>query len=391
MAKRSNGEGTAIKFNERLGRYEQRIGYRLDGKNKIKAFYGKTVKEIKEKVKAWEKSKDYGLDLQADKMTYSEWGTRWFETYKKHSIEFTTYAGYESVYNNHICPEIGQMKLKDIKRPALQGILNHAYKKGLANGTIKNIKRVLVSSFRQAKLDGLIIVNPAEGLKVPKSDLADEEKDVAPFTKEELNLLLATAKNEDFQKSAPYMHNIIYLLLYTGIRIGELLGLEWSHIDFNRQLVYIRQNKKKLYTGVNDMIGKLKTKSARRDIPIDNTVVMILKQQKSLCNQNKLILGEDYYKDKSFVFADISGMPLKHHTVKYYWAKLLKTVSIEHRGIHQLRHTFASIAIQKGVNIKQLSSTLGHSKVNITYDVYGHLYPEDTSKVTNAISEFMSS
>lgn len=85
------------------------------------------------------------------------------------------------------------------------------------------------------------------------------------------------------------MHNIIYLLLYTGVRIGELLGLEWSHIDFNRQMVYIRQNKKKLYTGVNDMIGKLKTKSARRDIPIDNTVVMILKHQKAYAIKTNLL------------------------------------------------------------------------------------------------------
>lgn len=389
MAKRSNGEGTAIKFNDRLGRYEQRIGYKLDGKNKIKAFYGKTVKEIKEKVKAWEKSKDYGLNLQADKITYAEWAENWLDVYKKPMLEVSSYKDYLGLYKKHIMPTIGHMKLKDIKRIILQNLLNGIYANGLSIASVKNIRRFIVSSFKQAKLDNLILNNPADGLVTPKETLEDVEKEVNPFLKDELLLLMKVAKTKEIEESAPYMYNLIYLLLYTGSRIGEVLGLEWRHVDLDKKVIYIRQSRKMKHEGIHDIIGKLKTKKSKRDIPIDEKVITVLKQQRVLGNHNKLALGEDYYKDKDFVFSDITGMGLTHHAVRYHWNKLIRLAGLKHRGIHQLRHTFASIAIQRGVNIKQLSAVLGHAKVNITYDTYGHLFPGDTQNVISAVSDFM--
>lgn len=137
MAKRDHGEGTAIRFNERLNRYEQRIGFMINGKHKIKAFYGKSKKEVQEKAKKWRQAREMGMELDAEKITYGQWLARWMEVYKKPSVEVTTYQTYETLIRIHIVPEIGCIKLLDIKRIELQALLNKLFAGGLAVGTIE--------------------------------------------------------------------------------------------------------------------------------------------------------------------------------------------------------------------------------------------------------------
>lgn len=239
-------------------------------------------------------------------------------------------------------------------------------------------------------MDRLILISPADDLKLPKLKNGSRREDLKPFTKDELVRIMATIKVSKVIQYKPYFYNLICLLANSGLRIGELIALEWKHIDMKNGKIRIRQGGKYDRDQRKMIIGSLKTEKSKRDIPFNKNISDALKSQKAIYSKNKLMLGRDYETEHDFVFTDAAGRILKPVNISGAWRYILGNNGIKHRGIHHLRHTFASIAISEGANIKHVSEILGHTSIKITYDVYAHLLPNDSQKVISVIERYLA-
>lgn len=175
------------------------------------------------------------------------------------------------------------------------------------------------------------------------------------------------------------------------MRRGEVLGLRWPDIDFKKNLIAIRQQAKIDPLAEKDklILGSLKTDSSYRTIPIGHGLVVILKQQKIQRAREKMTLG-DAYSDNKLVFAKADGNIVPPNTLGTWFDRLMDKIAMPKRNFHQLRHTFVSVAISQGQNIKAISAVIGHSKISTTLDEYGHLLPGDAEGVVQAVAEYYS-
>jgi integrase len=382
MAKRENGAGTEIKWDEAKQLYYQRLGYKeKSGKNKIKAFYGKSKGEIKEKRKEWQKQFDAGIDTELNKMTFANWLEKWLEVYKKNAVAITTFEQNKLTVKNHFTSdEIGATKLKDLTKLNLQDFINRKSEK-LAATSMKLLRYVISNSLKFAVENDILLKSPATGLRIPKAKI-DKREDIKPFSRNELKDVLKALEGDK-------LYNIVYVAAFTGMRKGELLGLRWQDVDLVKGVINVRQQAIYNPGTRNIEIGKLKTKNAYRSISIDEKVIAVLKKQKAWNAVKKLELGESYT-EQGIVFVDEAGQLLNTVWITKAFYRTIKELGIEYRSFHHLRHTFASIAISKVPNIKAISMTLGHSTITETMDTYGHLLPGDNKTVTGAVAAFLA-
>jgi len=252
------------------------------GTQRRKSLYGKNPKEVAAKIKDFTRNKDAGLIMDADKMSLGQWLTQWLKTYKKPSLEVTSYAAYEHQVNQHIIPEMGAIPLKKLQRIRIQEFFNQ---KGadLSPSTLELIKAILGNALRMAVVDGYIVKSPAVAIKLP----AVRSKDVKPLDKEEIGKLLEAAKGQR-------LYSMIYLAIHTGMRKGELAGLRWQDVDLKKGIVNVRQGvkhdrKNKIY-----IIGSTKTETAVRSIPINTSAIAELRRHKARQAQERLNFGEAY-------------------------------------------------------------------------------------------------
>ncbi|GGK20945.1 hypothetical protein GCM10010965_12550 [Caldalkalibacillus thermarum] len=200
------------------------------------------------------------------------------------------------------------------------------------------------------------------------ADIEDPPKHGKPqinvWNQEEMNAFLDAAKGD-------WMYPVFHLSLNTGMRIGEVLGLQWKHVDFDKKLIYVRQS----LTAKTRELTSPKTESSIRDVPFDDITSKILKNQKSAINEKKLRAGSSY-NDQDFVFVSGEGAPLLQSNVRRKFNSLIKKAGVPKIRIHDMRHTWATLQLMTGTDIKTVSSILGHSSVWFTYDTYAHVLPE---------------
>ena len=167
-------------------------------------------------------------------------------------------------------------------------------------------------------------------------------------------------------------YSIIFLLaVYTGMRQGELLGLRWSDIDFDKSTIHIQQT---LSHDGKELRPYTKTKSSIRSVAISSETIAVLKKHRHLIKQEKVFLGTDY-KDNDLVICTSLGTPVIPRHINKVWDHLLKQVKVNRITFHNLRHTHASLLLKQGIHPKIVSERLGHSSLQMTLDTYTHLLP----------------
>ncbi|WP_094604741.1 Tyrosine recombinase XerC [Sporomusa silvacetica DSM 10669] len=381
MAKRDSGEGTIVKWDEKKQLFFQRFGYKdKTGKNKVKAIYGKSKGEVNEKRKAWQKELDAGINTNSAKMTYEAWLRIWLDTYKKGSIEQTTLDNYQQYVTLHIIPGLGSMKLKDLTRQNIQVFINDMSEK-LSSGSVVLIRAIISNSLKIAVEDDILLKNPATGIKILKRRV-EQTTEIKPFSVEELKTIFSILGNGKY-------YNIAYVAAFTGMRRGEVLGLRWTDIDFSAKIIRVRQQIKYIHSKKELIAGRLKTENAYREIPLDDKVIAVLKKQSAWQAANKLKLG-NAYTDSGLVFTDELGGMLKPINISVSFGYAVKKAKAGERSFHDLRHTFASVAISSGVSVKAISATMGHANIQETLDTYGHLMPGDSYSVTSIVAKYLS-
>lgn len=307
-------------------------------------------------------------------MKLSQLIEEWLYSYHKDNVKIQTFLRYECAINNYILTDrISSYNIKKITARELQNFINEKKKKQsrmtkstLSSSTVNIIITVLKLAFSYAVEFDLIKVNPCD--KIKRITNNREKKEVLAFTVHE------QVKIEKYIDSLnnPEYYGII-LCLYTGLRIGELLALEWQDIDLNKGIMTKR---KTLYTTKNEKgewyyeINVPKTKSSIRQIPLPNFIHTKLIELKKISKSN-------------FVVSKKDGSIMQSKLLRWRFGELTKKISVRRLNFHSLRHTFATRALESGMDVKTLAEIMGHANASITLNIYAHSMIEHKKNMMN--------
>ena len=362
MAKRrSNGEGNIRKRKD--GRWEGRYTAGRDpvtGKQIFKNVLGKTQAEVKEKLqKALAQAGKIDF-TKTGKYTVTMWMNEWFENVAKIKVRPSSHQTYRGYIDHHIAPNIGNIPLEKLTTMDLQKLYRKLLDKGrvermeakqqpkgLSAKTVRNINQVISSAMDFAVAQKIIPENPCKAVALPKV----EHKEMQTIPAEQLQAFLQEAK-------ATGVYEMYYIELATGLRRGELLGLKWTDIDWNNGIIKVRRQVARVDGQIVE--APLKTKNSYRAVTISQQAIEVLKQQKEKTNDE-------------YVFPSPNGGPISPDSVNNMLKRVLARAGIPKARFHDLRHTFATIALQNGVDIKTVSGMLGHFSAGFTLDTYAHV------------------
>lgn len=377
MGKRSNGEGTIYKRKD--GKWcASRYVVMEDGTCKRKYVYGKTQKAVKDKLKELE---NYKLKTKPDVLTLQEWMLKWLEEYKKGTLKQTTYESYLLNIKTHICgSSIGNVEVRKLSTDLLQKFYNEKLQgvdgnKPLSRRSVEYLRTIIGGSLRQAYKNELISKNINEFTVLPRK----QAKEIIPLTVEELHKVLLTAKGTD-------MYTLLVLEAFTGMRKGEILGLQWKNIDFDKKLLYVRTNLCRIQNPDDKdrkktilVLMEPKSRKSNRTIPLSDEVIRALKIHKKEQAIQKMRY-RDIYTDNDIVFAKPDGSFEDPRLLLDKFYKILDKAGVRRCRFHDLRHTFASVLLNEGESMKVIQELLGHSSITTTMDIYSHVADETKEK-----------
>ena len=237
--------------------------------------------------------------------------------------------------------------------------------KGLAPKTVRNIHQMIGSAYNLAIEQKLVTRNPTQGCALPKV----EHKEMKTLTADQLSAFFQEAKDSG-------VYELYYLDLATGLRRGELLGLKWADVDLDRGVLKIQR-------AISRQNGKvveapLKTKNAYRTLPLSADAISVLKMQKCKVGNSE------------WVFPSPAGGPMSPDSVLHMLQRVLKRAGLPRIRFHDLRHTFATMALQNGVDVKTVSSMLGHYSAGFTLDTYAHVTTDAQLKAAQTMGSILS-
>lgn len=382
MAKRANGEGTIRKRSD--GRWEGR--YYDPIADKQKSVYGKTQKEVREKLLNISKEISDGAYINVSDITVTEWFDIWLTQFIG-NVKPLTKVSYETQCKGHIKQYIGNQKLKALTVQHIQNMYNSLSKgedgrAGLSPKTIKNIHGVLHKSLEQAVKNGYIKHNPSEACVLPKV----YRKEIHPLSEQDIQKFIIAIQDDRFK-------DVFLFALFTGMRQGEILGLTWDCVDFDNGIIYIRrQLQKERQKNAKYYFSSLKNDRPRMIAPAPS-VFEILKKRQKRQNDEKLLMRERWVGDSlsdDFVFTDNVGKHLTPHTIYNHYKDIAKDIGIPDSRFHDLRHSYAVISLQNGDDVKTVQEALGHHTAAFTLDVYGHVSQTMRKESANRMENFIS-
>ena len=388
--KRENGSGSIRKRPD--GTYEARYtaGINLGtGKQIRKSIYGKNKDELAARLRKITASIDSGDYMEPSKLTVKQWFEIWLEEYSSDKKPLTVQQ-YKSMAETHIFPALGAVKLSKLTSPQLQKFYNRlavdgkmkkrknpetgkmeAVKSGepLSAKTIQNIHAIISKCLNTAIQQGIIKDNPASRTTLPK--VIHEE--VKPLTEEQQQAFIKAIQNHKYR--------VLYtVILFTGLREGEALGLTWDCINFKTGMLKVYRQLQRVPGEWNNFrFVPLKNNKARY-IRLSDYILDILEKHKKQQRLDRLAAGENWQsfqtveeQETALVFTDSQGCNLNPAPVYENFKKIAADIGAPEARVHDLRHTFAVNSLQCGDDIKTVQSNLGHATAAFTLDRYGHV------------------
>ena len=360
MAKRKYGEGSV--FLRKDGRWEGSVvvGYKENGNPKTKSVTAKTQSECKEKLQELKEQCGRTTDRLKPDMPFGDWMDFWYQNFSKPKIRQTTMECYENRIYNHIIPEIGKIPLCKLTQNDLQQFYARLkkggrrrfveyYGEGLSDRMVRSCHTTCRTAFEKAVTEGLITTNPAIGCRLPPK----KAKEMQVLTQDEIRRFLIQAHEEGY-------YEFFLLELTTGMRRGEILGLQWKDVNFATGELHIKRQVVK--KGAQTQITKPKTKSSIRTILLPPGMVEILAE-----------LKKNATCDWVFPSPVKEGEPRNPDSLYGRFQKILQRAQCKKVRFHDLRHTFATMALENGIDIKTLSAMIGHISAETTLNIYSHI------------------
>jgi integrase len=369
-------------------------GYGRNGKRIRKEVIAPTKKELMVKIElAKERSKEEAvpeMTVNGDS-TVAEYLDDWLASPQVADVRPGTRALYESNCRLYLKPELGRIKLRDLTPAHVDRMLTNLDKPGyvtvkkegktgvrhaedrLSRRTQQIIRSTLVNALNRAEKYELVPRNVAAKTRSPRNDA----KQVEAFTTDEVRSLLAAAGDSRIGR-------VLQLAVFTGLRKGEIGALTWSDIDFISSQLQV--NGTLTRHGGSLQVGKPKTKDSARTIVLSPPAVAALKAQKAAQKLDRMACPPGLRKEQAFVFTTLMGGPLDGRSMLRDFWNLCDEAEVPRRGLHSLRHTFATLGLENGAPLTVISKTLGHTNINITGTLYAHVTAKSQAEAVNAVA-----
>lgn len=310
----------------------------------------------------------------ADRLSTYDYMEYWFENYVEKNLSKNTQSNYRNVLDKYIQPTLGKYRLKDLTPATLQKWINDIatskeYKRDhtkLSKHSVEIILMVIKEALKQAVHPWqLLHESPAIYISMPKyQDKPTSRESLKVITVNQFKQIINLFDKDD-PRVIPF-----YISFYTGMRRGEVCGLEWSSVNLYNQTITVHQQMKE-YSKTDIRIGSVKTAASNRTIVIGEELVSILKHHQLQQRKNQLRYGDYYYKS-DFVCTKSNGKPITPSSIKYLSTKIQQTLGFPF-NFHSLRHTHATLLLEGGASAKEVQVRLGHSRIATTLDTYVHL------------------
>jgi len=292
-----------------------------------------------------------------------------FERAYRATLKSTTWSSYETSMRVHILPNFGQLCLDDLTRVEMKEFVAELVEKGLARDSIRLILAVLGIIYNQAIEDKIVSENPAKRLGTFYRQAPVKHEEITPLTEEESLLFLGTTL-----KYEPKQYPLFLCALHTGMRSGELAGLQWPDIDWHGKFLEVRRAINRL-----GEVSSVKTKMGRRRVDLSDDLLEALSNLRRQMQEEAMRKGKNEI--PKWVFANYRGSFLDMNNVKrHHFKRTLRKAGLRDIRFHDLRHTFASQLLCNGANILYVSQQLGHANPQITMKIYSHWIPNDNQR-----------
>lgn len=365
------------------GRYMARFQY----KGEQYTLYHKTsVKQLVKDMNNMKYELEHGLYASAKKVKIDEWYNTWMNEYKAHTVKRSTFDLYDKYYNVYIKDVLGKKIIQDLKPIHIQKLYNDMAKRGLKENTIKKVNTIMRSMLQQAVKNEMLFKNPCVSVDIPKTEKAEKQILNAEQQEEFLQFVRSSNRWKKY-------NTLFTVALGTGMRIGELLALNWSDINYNEKTIEINKTLQYLYNKEEKkyeyVMQTPKTKTSKRTIPLLDSLAFLLKKHRKEQQSLKMKLGDKWQPlDKegfrNLVFTTEFGRPFDRNSINRAISSIVTEINKKRDkgeefpdfSPHCLRHTFATRCFENGIPPKVVQEYLGHTTIQMTMDLYTHVMKE---------------
>lgn len=340
------------------------------------SFTAKTRRDCQEWLKKTINQIDNGMNYASTKTTLSEFLKGWL-TNTKAAKRRNTWDQYQRVIFNQIIPNIGHIKIRDLRPEHIQGMYNLLLEREIGIYTVLKIHTVLHGALQQAVKTGMIERNPASYTQPPK----EPSTEMSVLDESQVSQLLVTAKDHRWKA-------LYHLALTTGMRQMELLGLKWIDLDWTKQTIKVERQ---LIRPVGEVIqfSAPKTRLGKRSVVLGGKTIEALRGHYER-QQSDRQAASDKWVEHGLIFTNSFGGPIHPRNLLRDFKKLLQDAGLPAIRFHDLHHTSASLMLNNGIPPIIVSRRLGHARASITLDVYGHLIPSLQAEVAEKIDELIT-
>lgn len=356
--RRGRGEGSIFQRKDGLWVGSMTVGYEENGRRRRRSVYGPTKATVLDRLTRLRALTLTGNLGSPERLTVAAYLGRWLEDAARPAIRESTYRGYDDVFRVHVIPRIGGVALARLQPAHLQAMLSDMEKTGASARMRQLTFDVVRHALKQAVAWRMIPRNPAETVVRPRVS----RKEMQVLDVDQVHRLLAAAQGDRLQA-------LYTLLVGAGLRLGEALGLTWPDLDPKRAALHIRRQ-------LCEVRGRLwlaepKTSAARRTVTLPGFVVAAIRAHEERAKVEGTLLN-----DRLLVFTDAEGTPLRRSNIRRRsFEPLLRLAGIPHIRLHDLRHTFATLALRANVHPLIVQQQPGHSHIAITLGTYSHVLP----------------
>ncbi len=323
--------------------------------------YAKTQRDCRDWLKETIAQVDSGLTIEGARTTLAEYLGKWLEIAKP-SLRPNTSIQYTWIVRQYITPEIGSIRLKDLRPDHIQALLSDNLEAGVGVRTIQLIHAVLHRALVQALKWGLVGRNPADAVEKPRA----ARQEMRVLDPAQVLVLLNAAPDT-------YWEALLYLAVTTGLRQAELLGLCWTDLDWQTGELKV-QRQSQYIIGQGFVFSEPKSAAGRRLVVLGDVALGKLRKHHEAQDEQRAKAGERW-REKGLIFATHLGTPMHPRNLRVSFGKLLVKAGLPRVRFHDLRHTAATLMLQQGVHPKVVQERLGHANINLTLGTYSHVLP----------------
>ena len=374
-AKNANGMGNIRQ--KANGKFEGRI---MVNKQSF-SFTGNTREEVQARINKALFPLQFDETIKPENMTVGQFIEQWRGAYTQ-DIKKSTLQRYDLDIRLRIVPLIGEIKLSELRPVIITQLYNFVANQGLSNKSIKNLHGTLHRILQDAVDNEYLQRNVADRAKIPKA--REAQKEMRPLKDDEVPIFLDAVKGHKFE-------HVYFVALFTGMRESEIIGLTWDCIDWENKIIHLyRQLPRDQEKGVADTFTTLKN-GQRRNVAVADEVIATLRKVRVEQAEQKLKAGGEWHNDENFVFTDDKGQHLKRVTLYNNFKRIVSSIGLSEVRFHDLRHTYATISLQMGVDYKTVSANLGHADVAFTMNKYGHVTRQMHDNSRDRIQDYIVS